>query len=107
MACSSFLLLLLVAHGVSAHRERHYVYHVHSLHFNSLLNSSLRYMEQTAAVLFDGKQINYYSGGKNMASARMERTWRRKTSITPERQLLQNEFEGFHNLLEISSHVVV
>ncbi|XP_017539813.1 uncharacterized protein LOC108412342 [Pygocentrus nattereri] len=105
MARSLYFLLLLAAHSVSAVlTERHYMFHIHSVHFNPLQNASVRYLERSASILLDGRHMQYYSDGKTMASAQMEKSWRSRTRGQTKKQTPQKEFEHFSHLLDIGSN---
>ncbi|XP_036417117.1 uncharacterized protein LOC118801031 isoform X2 [Colossoma macropomum] len=84
------LFLLLMAHSASSvHKERLYLYHVHTVHFSPFHNTN-NDTELTAAVLTDGE---------NMVSEWMEGFWSR-TRMKKQRVL--QESEVFIDLLEIS-----
>lgn len=76
------------------------MYHIHTVHLDPSQNTSVRYMERTAAVLFDGRQIVYYTDGKNLASMQLEKPWKTKK----DKQRVPNEFDGFNYLLDIISN---
>ncbi|XP_036417118.1 uncharacterized protein LOC118801031 isoform X3 [Colossoma macropomum] len=98
MALSSYLLLFLVAHSVSA-VERHSLYHIYTVHYSSSQNTT-NIPNLTAAVLLDGERILEYYSDKKISF--LETNWIFHLRIYEEKQIYLHEFEEFIPFLEIS-----
>ncbi|KAI4899262.1 hypothetical protein NFI96_026792, partial [Prochilodus magdalenae] len=91
MALPTRVLVLLVAHSVSATAQgRHFPYHVHTVHFNPVLNTSSS-TDLTAALLQDGGR---------MVSGWMEEIWSGRARM--EEQTFPYEWGVVIDLLEVS-----
>ncbi|XP_037398890.1 uncharacterized protein LOC108414206 isoform X2 [Pygocentrus nattereri] len=88
--------------GLIAAGERHSLYHIYTVHYSLSQNSS-NITEFTAAVLFDGEQVDYSSDSNDRVSEQMEESWRNRATMRKEHQTVLNEFDGFIHLLELSS----